>query len=173
MTDDLATLPMHHPDESPAVANGAKGARPCARHSWELHVVDEDNGTAEHRMVTACARCGKLANPESRRRGRTSRTRGNAKERAWCHRLDLNHTGQFGGKADGENALFIGQCKSRQTGAFPSWMSDELDKLAALRTGRTPILGVIEAPGVGRRERRLVVVDEADWIALHVGDGAA
>ena len=31
MTDEL---PMHYPDESPATANGAKGTRPCRRHSW-------------------------------------------------------------------------------------------------------------------------------------------
>ena len=49
-------------------------------------------------------------------------------------------------------------------------MSDELTKLDALRSGKTAILGIVEAPGPGKRARRLVVIDESDWIALHVGE---
>ena len=109
--------------------------------------------------------------PAASRRGRTNRSRGNAIERDWCHRLGLRLTGKYGDVADGDNAMFIGQCKSRATAAFPGWMSDELVKLDGLRSGKTAILGIVEAPGPGKRARRLVVVDEADWIALHVGEG--
>jgi len=126
----------------------------CRRHEYA------DDGS--------CRSCGAVRSPEVSRRAKNNDRRGKAKERAWCRRLALEHTGQYGGAADGANAMFVGQLKTRQTGSFPGWMSDELDKLAALATGKTPILGIVEAPGPGKRERRLVVLDEADWLALHV-----
>lgn len=43
----------------------------------------------------------------------------------------------------------------------------ELDALRAARTDREPVLVVAEAPGPGRRARRLYVVDETTWLALH------
>jgi len=166
---DFDSLPMHHPRESAATRNGAVGRKPCARHRWTHLVIAEGvslNGTWGPVDDYRCP-CGAVRDPVTSRRGRNSHKRGNAKERAWCLRLGLDHIGQFKGTADGMNAMFVGQCKTRQTGSFPGWMAEELDRLANLRTGKTPILGVVEAPGAGHRERRLVVVDEADWIDLH------
>ena len=151
-----------------AIRNGAAGRAKCRRHTWTVTEADHEPDNPPYARH-ACERCGVIRVPEVSRRSKNNRSRGNAKERAWCHRLALEHTGQFGGTADGANALFVGQLKTRQTGSFPGWMSDELEKLAALATGKTPILGIVEAPGPGKRERRLVVIDERDWIALHVG----
>ena len=137
--------------------------RKCRRHEWTRWVDDRGMGHGK------CARCGTDRNPTVSRTNKGNHSRGNAKERVWCRRLALDHVGQFKGIADGQDPMFIGQLKTRATGSFPGWMSDELDKLAKLGTGKTPILGVVESPGIGRRERRLVVIDEADWIALHVG----
>jgi hypothetical protein len=154
----MSDLPWTTGDDAP-FRNGAAGRAKCRRHSWITYLGAEPS----------CERCGVIRVPEVSRRSKNNRSRGNAKERAWCHRLALEHTGQFGGTVDGANALFVGQLKTRQTGSFPGWMSDELEKLAALATGKTPILGIVEAPGPGKRERRLVVIDERDWLALHVG----
>ncbi len=117
---------------------------------------------------------GRPVDPARSRRGRTNRNRGNAIEREWCHRMGFRRVGHYGEAADGiaDDGMFAGQCKSLATSRFPGWMSDELDKLRAAKPERTPVLGVIEAPGPGRRARRLVVVDEADWIGLHVGERA-
>ena len=88
MTDDL---PFHYPSE--ATPNGAKGAKPCARHSWELC---HDADTA----WTQCARCGKLADPESRKRGRHSLRAGKEAERAIARAYGGTRTGQYGGPDD-------------------------------------------------------------------------
>jgi hypothetical protein len=77
-------------------------------------------------------------------------------------------TGQFGGKDDIlADALFAYQVKSRQTAAWPGWMARELDALRSARQDREPVLVVAEAPGPGRRSRRLYVVDEKTWLAIH------
>ena len=108
--------------------------------------------------------------PSRVRRGRNNRARGNAQEREWCKRLGFRRVGHYGGPEDGiaVNGMFIGQAKSRATSRFPGWLSDELAKLPRSE-GRIPILGILEAPGAARdhRPRRLVVMDEADFIALH------
>ena len=176
----LVGLPWSGAD-SPATVN-VTTRRKCRRHEWRSPDGDSSCATCgqslldprhvwDHGYVVrdSCLHCGAVRNPAVSRRSKGNHARGNAKERAWCRRLALDHVGQFKGIADGQDAMFIGQLKTRATGSFPGWMTDELDKLAKLGTGKTPILGVVESPGPGRRERRLVVVDEADWIALHVG----
>ena len=164
---DLSTLPWTGAD-SPATVN-VTTRRKCRRHEWEGAYTYSDGRVIDVENPR-CLRCGAIKNPAVSRTNRGNHPRGNAKERAWCRRLAFDHVGQFKGIADGQDAMFIGQLKTRATGSFPGWMTDELDKLAKLGTGKTPILGVVESPGPGRRERRLVVVDEADWIALHVGE---
>ena len=152
------------PDVTPEVSTATARHH---RHRWTEMGFLDDFLQGTERII--CRGCGMSRDVAASRRSRTNRSRGNAIEREWCHRLGLRHTGQYGEAADGENALFIGQCKSRATNKYPGWMANELDKLAALRTGRVPILGVIEAPGPGRKARRLVVVQESDWIDLHNG----
>lgn len=77
-------------------------------------------------------------------------------------------TGMYGGKDDVlADEMFAFQVKSMATARFPGWMSTQLDALRAHRTDREPVLVVAEAPGPGRRARRLYVVDEATWLALH------
>lgn len=130
------------------------------RHRWESRQTDDG-------VVEVCAACWRTRDAEASRKGRNNRARGNAIERDWCHRLGLRLTGKYGDAADGDSTILIGQCKSLATGRFPGWMADELAKLAALRTGKAAILGVVEAPGPGRKARRLVVLEESDWLDLH------
>ena len=143
-------------------------ARTCRRHQYKLVPAPGINPPHGMTAVTLgpCIRCGKEYNAVSSRRGRTNRQRGNAQEREWCKRLGLTRVGHHGGIEDGRNEMFVGQSKSLATGRFPRWMSDELDKLPRDQA-RIPILGVLETPGIGHKPRRLVVLDEADWIALH------
>ena len=64
--------------------------------------------------------------------------------------------------------MFVGQAKSLSTARFPSWLSTELAKLPRSER-RIPVLGILEAPGTLRdhRPRRLVVMEESDFIALY------
>jgi len=146
----------------------------CRRHEWgdtltTLTSTAADGGIAYRAAFgVACSRCGKQKDDRASRRGRTNRQRGNAIEREWAKRLGLRRVGHHGGPEDATNDLFVGQAKSLATGRFPGWMTDELAKLPRTE-GRIPILGVLEAPGPGKRGRRIVVIDEADWIALHGG----
>ncbi|MGH2514002.1 MAG: hypothetical protein ACRDGQ_15130 [Candidatus Limnocylindrales bacterium] len=159
-------------------ANPAAAPKRCTRHEWfaavsGAHVVASASRTMGHSVVLPeahweCRRCGRIKDEAASRRGRNARARGNQLERDWCHRLGLRLTGKFGGPDDGTNELFVGQAKSKSSAAYPGWMSDELAKLP--RTGgRIPILGILEAPGSGHKPRRLVVLEEADFIALHGG----
>ena len=134
----------------------------CRRHVWG--VTYQSDG----REWTPCLRCDHVRNDTASRRGRTNRSRGNAIEREWCKRLGFRRVGQYGGPEDGvaTNGLFVGQAKSMSTARFPGWMSDELARLPRAG-GRIPVLGVLEAPGPGRHGRRLLIIDEADWVSLY------
>ena len=162
MTDD--DLTWSQPVDDPT--RPERPARTCRRHVWEtLYQVRLASGEVVD-APNKCFRCGRIKDEAVSRRGRTNRQRGNAQEREWCKRLGLTRVGHHGGIEDGRNEMFVGQSKSLATGRFPRWMSDELDKLPRDQA-RIPILGVLETPGIGHKPRRLVVLDEADWIALH------
>jgi hypothetical protein len=123
----------------------------------------------QHRWLDAtCLVCGRVRDEARSRRGRTNRARGNALERDWCRRLGFRRVGHYGGPEDGIalNGMFVGQAKSLSTARFPGWMATELDRLPRSE-GRIPVLGLIEAPGIGHRPRRLIVMEESDFIALH------
>lgn len=158
-------LPFTQPPEDPTRPERKPRAH---RHEWvRYHAGDE---VVEMR----CLRCNVLADPARLRRGRTSRARGQYHEREWARRLGMRHTGNAHGPDDAmsdqgpaANAVFVGQAKSMVTARFPGWMANELDKLRG--SGRIPILGILESSGTirSRPPRRLIVIDEADWIALH------
>jgi hypothetical protein len=106
------------------------------------------------------------------RAGRRVRARGNAKERASAKRNGTVRTGQHGGKDDYRvGGLFAFQNKSMVTARFPGWMTNELDAVRAAWPDLEPVLHVEESPGPGKRPRRIYVVDEKTWIALHGPEG--
>lgn len=117
--------------------------------------------------ITECGRCGHAFDPERQRLGRLNRKRGNAKERAAAKRNGTVRTGHAGGKDDYRTELFAFQNKAFKTGRFPAWMTDELDALRREWPDREPVLHVEESPGPGRRPRRIYVMDEKSWLALH------
>lgn len=126
-----------------------------------------------HRWLDeVCLGCGLLSTDyqAQQKRGRNNVKRGKSYEHHWASRLGMRQTGGLGKEDDALSPMFVGQAKSMATARFPGWMSAELDKLRARWADRIPILGILEAPGVGHTPRRLIVIDEADWVALH-GDG--
>ena len=60
--------------------------------------------------------------------------------------------------------LFAAQVKSG--GAYPERLHGWL-KAVPVDAGQVALLVVTDAPGPGHRRRALVVLDLADWIALH------
>ena len=157
----MTDLPFHHPDESPPTPTGAKGAKPCARHSWELrHDADA--------AWTQCARCGKLADSESRRRGRTNASRGKRIQRKRIEGLGGTNLAGNNPNLDGIGTLF--RYESKSGGAFSEryWRW-----LRGIPKGATQVgvLIVTDTPGRGHRARSIVVVDYDDWSDLHGEDG--
>lgn len=132
-------------------------------HPRRAHVYDLNDGKGWF-----CS-CGRRQDPDATKRARNNGKRGKHQEREWSRRLGMRQTGGLGKEDDALNDMFVGQAKSMHTVRFPGWMSLELDKLRARWLDRIPILGILETPGAGKRPRRLIVIDEADWIALHVG----
>lgn len=118
-----------------------------------------------------CGACLQVIDAVTARRGRNNRKRGQHYEREWARRLGLRHTGGLNKEDDAISPMFVGQAKSLSTARFPGWMALELDKLRNRWADRTPILGLLEAAGTirDRKPRRLIVIDEADWLALHGG----
>lgn len=156
MTLELDDLDLWPPPE-PVVETPKK----CRHPRWQRTHTEEG---------WSCV-CGHVVARTAVRRGKNARKRGLSLQLEHARRLGLTNL-QGNGAADAKseavfgNSAFVAQMKSG--GLFPGWMQRELDYLP--RTGgRTPLLVVIETPGPGRKARALVVMDEADWIELHVG----
>jgi hypothetical protein len=162
---DLDRLPFHDGHESPATANGAKGAKPCRRHEWQPTAFLE-GGPA---YGSTCGRCGRVKESALSRRGRTNRSRGNAIERDVARHLGLRRVGQFGGKEDVSGDLWAAQVKSG--GSFSErywgWL-----KAVPVNASQVQLLVVTDAPGPGHKRRAIVVLDLDDWRDLHGPDAA-
>jgi hypothetical protein len=145
-------------------------ARSPKRHAHFF--VQWTNGIGE--TGVECRGCGiqQEAYWARQRRARNNVKRGKHYEHGWAERLGMRQTGGLNKEDDALNEMFVGQAKSMASARFPGWMALELDKLRARWADRIPILGVLEAAGQGKKGRRLIVVDEQDWIALHVGNKA-
>ncbi len=145
----MTDLPWLAPEPDPT--RPERRGRRCSRHDW----------TGE---PPTCRRCGHPADPARLRRGRRNRARGNEIEREIGRRLGLRRVGQWGGPDDLAGELFAAQVKSG--GAFPERLWGWL-KAVPVTAGQTALLVVTDAPGPGHRRRAVVVLDIADWIALH------
>jgi len=119
-----------------------------------------------------CGACGHIFDPERQRAGRTNRQRGNSIEREVGKALGLTRVGQYGTPTDlGATAEpFAVQVKSG--GAFSERQWSWLKAVPAIAS-QTPLLVITDAPGPGHRRRAVVVLDLADWIALHGPSGVA
>jgi hypothetical protein len=118
--------------------------------------------------VDTCTSCSHVFDPIRQAMGRRNRKRGNSKELASAKRNATVRSGQFGGKDDYRvKGLFAFQNKSMVTSRFPGWMTNEIDAVRKAWPDLEPVLHVEESPGPGHRPRRLYVVDEKTWLALH------
>ncbi len=142
----------------------APGPRPCRRHEWgRVSLLDDD--------TPFCIRCGKVRDETLVRRGRTNRSRGNSIEREVGKQLGLRRVGQFGGATDlGVSADPFAVSVKSGSGYFSERYWDQL-KRQPVAAGQTALLVVTDAPGPGHRRRAVVVLDLADWLALHGPSG--
>ena len=114
-----------------------------------------------HRYVEgAPCGCGRVKDLEAAKRGRRNNNRGKAHERSAVKALGAKRVGQFGGQEDGLSPRWSIQSKSKAGRAFPSWMADELSALFAFNGGQRqwPVLIITEAPGPGKKARKLAIV---------------
>jgi len=159
MTDDMARLPMHHPDESPATRNGASGRKPCRRHVWDI----ADGGTGLP-PVWQCVHCSALRDPAASRRGRTNAHRGKAIQRKRIEGLGGTNLAGNNPNLDGIGELFRYESKSGGSFSERYWRW-----LRGIPRGATQVgvLIVTDTPGPGHRARSIVIVDYDDWRDLH------
>ena len=157
---DLDRLPFHHPGESPAVANGAKGAKPCRRHDNQTWVPETDEWE--------CQRCHHRTPVDRIRRGRSNRSRGNRAE------LDVARSIP-GGRKMGP----LGLPWDVEVGTYARL---QVKKLAhrpgvaeiARLIERIPDTGDrlrgfvwVEAAGRGKRGQRIVWFGMDEWLSWH------
>jgi hypothetical protein len=167
MVADLDSLPFATPgvEERPALAPPRK----CPRHRWQQGWTSGSGfamGFPVEGEVPAvgCINCGRVRDPAASRRGRNNRNRGNAIEREVAAKLGLRRVGQFGGPDDVRGEWLVAQVKSG--GAFPERIWKWLNAITA-DAGQTRAVVITDAPGPGHRRRALIVLDLADWAALH------
>jgi hypothetical protein len=152
------------------------------RHVWQLELrrIEHLERAYPHdcfyngcggMLARRCNLCGAPMEPDTIRRGRNNRSRGNAIEREIARKLGLKRVGMYGGPDDIGSASqpFIGQVKSGKS--FPERLYRWLKALPS-NANQTPILVMTDAPGPGIRRRALVIVTLEDWIALHGPIGA-
>jgi hypothetical protein len=151
--DDLPFLDGH---ESPPTANGAKGAKPCRRHSWRQSPFEGES--------VVCWKCGKPKDATASRRGRTNASRGKAIQRKRIEGLGGTNLAGNNPNLDGIGELFRYESKSGGSFSERYWRW-----LRGIPKGATQVgvLIVTDTPGPGHRARSIVVVDYDDWRDLH------
>ena len=169
----MTDLPFGEP--LTAANPAAPKPRVCRRHQW-VWAETEQLGVGITMTHVRCSRCGRDRSEAVSRRGRNNRSRGNSIEREVGKQLGLKRVGQFGGATDlGESADPFAVSVKSGSGYFSERYWDQL-KRQPVAAGQTALLVVTDAPGPGHKRRAIVVVELADWIALHgpsgVGDAA-
>lgn len=135
--------------------------------------------STEHRRhrygVDGACGCGKTRDAVQAERGRKNRNRGNNVERELARELGLERIGHYGEAEDLigfdiYNRRWVSSVKSRKTGSFPGWLADELARINGEHYER--FVAVVEAPGPGRKARRLAITYLDDFARL-VGLGGS
>ena len=186
----LDDLPLF---EDGAPRPGAAPARKCRRHDWvpcyrtlEFPVVDGVATLHDGRTVLApphvriieepvlaheCARCGRLRDHATSRRGRSNRKRGVSDELAVATLLGGRKVGPLGHPWDVEVAGYLrAQCKKLDRWPSLAKVVEWLDAIPAGPELRAVTLA--DTPGAGRKVRRLIVLDLDEFSRWHGKDGA-
>jgi hypothetical protein len=129
--------------------------------AFKDRAIDERNAALDERLDE------KL--DERKRRGKSSRRRGNQFERDVARDLGVARVGQFGGKADIAGDWIVAQCKvgGSYSERYDGWLRSvpvKGDQLRALVVGDTPALG--------HARRRIIVLDFDDFVAWFGKSGA-
>jgi hypothetical protein len=160
MTDDL-------PFDYPSPANpGAPAPRKCRRHQWEW--TQDIDGDGQSRVLSTfewCARCHRVKDDTTARRGKNNRSRGNSIERWVCKLLGISRRGQYGGPDDGGDSddWIVVQVKSGT--AYPERI-DSLLRALPERAGQLRGVVHVDTPGPGVKRRALITLDLyafAEW----------
>lgn len=179
----MTDLPFDYPSEPNL---GAARSRVCRRHSplkvhfatdagaigrQLFHVEQVHLGASKCEPGLICTRCYKRLDEAKSRRGRNNRARGNSIEREVGKVLGLKRVGQFGGATDlGVSADPFAVSVKSGSGYFSERYWRELRR-QPVAAGQTALLVVTDAPGPGRKRRAVVVLELADWRALHGPSG--
>ena len=130
--------------------------RKCKRHDWRERM---DIGGIE--PVYGCRRCPAIRDDARSRRGKNSRTRGNAYERSVAARLGVKRVGQYGGAEDVAGDWIAVQCK---VGGYYPLTIDRWLRAIPARADRLRAVVIGDAPGSAGKRRELIVLDLSDFI---------
>lgn len=162
MTEDLDALLADAPLAPPILSTATP--RKCRRHRWVPSRVGHFGEYSY--FVDECAICGTPKDETRSRRGKNSRSRGNALERWACHLLGIPRVGQYGGAEDGGNSDSWITIQVKSGTYFPK-MIDRWLRAVPQRAGQMRGVVLVETPGPGTKRRALLVVDlyeaSAQW----------
>jgi hypothetical protein len=160
-------LPFSKPSDDPS--RPARPPRKCPhpRAARQRVVMGHDSGELSP-MYERCARCGHQFDPVRSRAGRNNRKRGNSAELDVARAIGGRKVGPLGGPVDVIREGWL-KLQVKKLSVWPSlntvvsWM----DAIPPSREMRG--VALIEAAGMGRRGRRLLVLD-LDEFSEHHGD---
>ena len=136
--------------------------RKCRRHRWVRLPFDSSEPSV---MIPAnawhCQRCLVLRDDAASRRGKNSRTRGNAYERSVAARLGVKRVGQYGGAEDVAGDWIAVQCK---VGGYYPLTIDRWLRAIPARADRLRAVVIGDAPGSAGKRRELIVLDFGDFL---------
>lgn len=122
--------------------------------AFKDRAIDERNASLDEQID------GRLA--EKKRRGRSSRRRGNDFERDVARELGVARVGQFGTKADVAGDWIAAQCKvgaGAYSERYDGWL-----RSVPVHAGQLRALIVGDTPALGHARRRMVVLDFDDFV---------
>lgn len=160
---DLDDALAAHPPEPEAAMTIAPPSPLRHRHVWASGTVTR-GPLAPIDIGVRCHLCGIPQNPVASQRGKRARANGNAAERRIAARHGGQRVGQYGGAPD----VVVGDLTVIQSKRGKGYFSERYwSWLSALpRTGgRIPLL-IVDDGGPGHHSRRIVVLEEHDWLDL-------
>lgn len=113
-----------------------------------------------------CATCHLVRNPETSRRGKNNRSRGNSIELWVCRLLGIKRVGQYGGLEDGggsDDGIVV-QVKSG--GAFTASRLAKIHSIP-VRGDQLRAWVTVSTPGAGHQREGVISFDLREWAAFY------
>lgn len=135
---------------------------PCRRHQWTGDFSVETLGGENIPIPSHCMACGQKQNPETSKRGRNNRKRGNSHELSVARKYGGEKVGQLGLPEDIRGTEYRTQVKTHQRLAPTEWRK-AFAALEAVTDNRTPRLIVrFLQPGVPADD--YIIIRGRDWL---------